>query len=165
VDDHNMKKANKRILCKPVSVIGTRLEHHWVQGNLPLYSKCSTCQEDCGTAPHICDRKCAWCQQTVHEGCSPPTDFCDLGSNKTAIVPPTCIKLKSVGMKGRKHLVIKEASIPDIKDWSPLIVIGNRKSGNNDGEYILRSFKTLLNSAQVHPLHIVLHSMYSFSNL
>lgn len=149
VNDHNMKEANKKIPCKPVAVAGSKLEHHWVQGNLPLYSKCATCGEDCGTMPHICDKKCAWCQQTIHEGCSPKSDFCDLGPNKTAIIPPTCIKLKSVGIKGRKHLVIKEASIPDIENWSPLIVIGNRKSGNNDGDYILRSFKTLLNPTQV----------------
>ena len=33
--------------------------------------------------------------------------------------------------------------------WRPLIVIGNRKSGNNDGAAILASFRSHLNPAQV----------------
>lgn len=50
-----------------------------------------------------------------------------------------------MGIKVRKYLVIKEVFIFDIENWSFFIVIGNRKSGNNDGDYILRFFKIFLN--------------------
>ena len=36
-----------------------------------------------------------------------------------------------------------------VRQWKPLIVIGNRKSGNNDGAAILASFRSHLNPAQV----------------
>ena len=36
-----------------------------------------------------------------------------------------------------------------VRQWQPLIVIGNRKSGNNDGAAILASFRSHLNPAQV----------------
>jgi len=32
VDSGCMKKANKRILCKPVSLESTSMKHHWVKG-------------------------------------------------------------------------------------------------------------------------------------
>ena len=37
--------------------------------------------------------------------------------------------------------------------WQPLIVIGNRKSGNNDGAAILSAFRSQLNPAQVRVHH------------
>ena len=36
-----------------------------------------------------------------------------------------------------------------VRQWQPLIVIANRKSGNNDGAAILASFRSHLNPAQV----------------
>lgn len=155
VDDHNMKTADKQIHCKPVSEIGNRTLHHWVQGNLPLYSKCFICGEDCGVLPQICDVWCAWCRRTAHEDCKQLCDLCDLGRFKTAIVPPNCVRLKQVGIKGRRRLVVSSASHPDIPNWSPLIVVATRKSGNNEGEFILRAFRGFLHPSQVIDLNDV----------
>ena len=70
---------------------------------------------------------------------------------KQLIVPPSCVKVKWVGLKGtrQRHLIVRNVQHPNIPDWTPLIVIGNRKSGNNDGELILRHFRTILNTPQV----------------
>ena len=38
---------------------------------------------------------------------------------------------------------------PGNESWSPLVVIGNNKSGNNDGATILPAFRGQLNPAQV----------------
>lgn len=149
VDDHLMKEANLKIPCKPVSIEGEVTYHHWVQGNLPLYSKCYVCKQDCGVEPHICDVRCAWCRRTAHENCKPDNEACDFGEFKTAIVPPDCVQLKWAGFKGRRHLVVDKARKPNILNWSPVIIVANRKSGNNEGEIILRQFKGTLNSAQV----------------
>ena len=43
-------------------------------------------------------------------------------------------------------------SASDNKLWQPLIVIGNRKSGNNDGAAILAAFRSQLNPAQVYSI-------------
>jgi len=77
------------------------------------------------------------------------TKLCDLGPYKEFIVPPNCVRLKQVGIKGRRHLVVESVREPDTTNWKPLIVIANRKSGNGDGELILQTFRTLLNPAQV----------------
>ena len=150
VDDHSMKEANRRIPCKPVSETGEITTHHWVRGNLYLYSKCFICHEDCGTMAHMCDMRCAWCGRSSHESCVPKDPQpCDLGAFRQFIIPPNCVKLQWRGFKGRRHLVVSEARKPPIQNWSPLIVFGNRKSGNNDGEFILRAFRGILNSSQV----------------
>ena len=67
------------------------------------------------------------------------------------IVPPNCVELMWVGLKGtrQRHLVVKKVRHPDIAGWTPLVVIGNRQSGNNDGEVILRRFRSILNTSQV----------------
>jgi diacylglycerol kinase (ATP) len=77
------------------------------------------------------------------------SEVCDLGYYKDCIVPPNCVRLKLVGIKGRRHLVVDSVRAPNIPGWKPLIVIANRKSGNGDGEHILQAFRALLNPAQV----------------
>ena len=77
------------------------------------------------------------------------TEDCDFGFYKPFIIPPFCISLKKVGIKGNRHLVVDEVNSPADRSWSPLIVIGNRKSGNNEGECVLRSFRGYLNPLQV----------------
>jgi hypothetical protein len=46
VDDGHMKAANKKFPCKPLTESGPVTHHHWIQGNLPLYSKCFVCGDD-----------------------------------------------------------------------------------------------------------------------
>lgn len=153
VDDHIMKQANRLIPCKPLSMVNGTTKHHWVMGNLPLCAKCFVCGEDCGILPQLCDWRCCWCQRTVHEECfTTMGDICDFGSHKSLIVPPNCLLLKRVGlkfMKGRRQLVVSSVRQPSNSNWTPLIVIANRKSGNNDGESLLRTFRSILNPAQV----------------
>lgn len=151
VEDCNMKIANKRIRCKELSSRSVGRKHHWVKGNLPLCSTCNVCEDHCGNLPSLCDYRCLWCMRTVHEKCLKEVpDPCDLGRHKTVIVPPECVVLKRVGIKGRRHYIVDSVQAPpEIEGWHPLVVIANRKSGNGDGEHILRDCRKLLNPAQV----------------
>ncbi|BFZ18110.1 hypothetical protein BsWGS_21149 [Bradybaena similaris] len=151
VDDSKMKEANKRIPCKAVASKDTNMKHHWVRGNLPNYSECMICGEDCGVEFSLSDLHCAWCKNTVHDSCAAKTDVCDLGKYQQFIVPPTCLEVKWVGVKGtrQRHLIIKNVRHLKVGLWTPLIVIANRKSGSNDGELLLRNFRGYLNPAQV----------------
>lgn len=149
VQDSNIKQANKTLLCKQLSTKGP-LRHHWIEGNLPLYSRCYVCQERCGILPQLSDFRCCWCMRTVHTNCKAQIDNnCDLGRFSNFIVPPNRVQLKLVGWKGRRHWIVGSVSHPETEDWKPLVVFGNRKSGNNDGEHLLQMFRGLLNPAQV----------------
>ncbi|KAK7502394.1 hypothetical protein BaRGS_00006347, partial [Batillaria attramentaria] len=143
------------IQCKAASTRESRVKHHWVRGNLPLCSKCQVCGEDCNVRPELSDLRCCWCRRTVHDDCAARLDVCDLGRYRRLIVPPNCVELTWVGLKGtrQRHLVVKKVRHPDIEHWTPLIVIGNRKSGNNDGELLLRHFRAILNTPQVIDVH------------
>ena len=150
VEDQYVKLANQKLPCKASASTEDIHRHHWVRGNLPLCSKCALCGEDCGNLPQLCDVMCCWCQRTMHDACAQSfTALCDLGKYSSLIVPPNCVKLKSIGMKGRRHLVVESVRETLISNWSPLIVIANHKSGNNDGENILQNFRRMLNPAQV----------------
>ena len=150
VEDESMKTADKTLPCKALSDSSLIHNHHWVKGNLPLCSNCDICNEQCGCQPELCDFKCCWCERTVHEHCRDEcSKSCDLGTYKDFIVPPNCVRLKQVGFKGRRHLVVESVKEPTVSNWKPLIVIANRKSGNGDGEMILQAFRRLLNPAQV----------------
>ena len=45
--------------------------------------------------------------------------------------------------------VISSVVLPKNQDISPLIVVGNQKSGNSDGANILAAFRRQLNPSQV----------------
>ncbi len=152
VEDRNVRAANRVLPCKALANTSQELTHHWVLGNLPLCSKCSVCDEDCGNLPQLCDYRCCWCDRTIHTHCRDKTDSdrCDLGKYQRYIVPPNCVRLKLVGIKGRRHLIVESVKEPVIEDWHPLIVMANRKSGNGDGEAVLQAFRGILNPAQVY---------------
>ena len=107
--------------------------------------------ENCGVKPSLCDVRCTWCDRTVHDKCKDSeSEECDLGKYKNLILPPNSLRLKLVGWKGRRHWSVAEIVDPPVNvDWSPLIVLANRESGNQEGEVILRAFRSLLNPAQV----------------
>ena len=154
VEDRYMKSADKKLQCKALAVTSEMHKHHWIKGNLPLCSVCEVCDIECGNLPQLCDLKCCWCWQTVHERCRDQlSEVCDIGTYKQFTVPPNCVRLKQVGFKGRRHLVVQSVKEPSLAQWKPLIVIANRKSGNGDGEMILQAFRGLLNPAQVIDLY------------
>ena len=150
VEDRCVREANRTLKCKDLANKAEKCRHHWVRGNLPLCCTCCVCEEECGQLPHLCDIKCCWCGRTVHSSCVESLgSTCDLGTYADYIVPPNCVRLKLVGIKGRRHLVVDSVKQPSRLSWSPLIVIANRKSGNGDGDNILQAFRKLLNPAQV----------------
>lgn len=66
-------------------------------------------------------------------------------------MPPYAITVKKLWIKGKRQLVV-DSLLPDFEPsetWSPLIVIANCKSGDNEGDKILRSFRLILNPTQV----------------
>ena len=147
-----IKKANTTHICKAVSVEpkDQKFRHHWIPGNLPLHSECEVCEEVCGDGPGIVDLKCCWCQRTVHNQCqSQMGEVCDFGEFRKFIVSPQLVKTSK---KNRK--IIEQVNQDPDPDWKPIIVIGNKKSGNKDCISILAAFRSQLNPAQVRHLQI-----------
>lgn len=143
-----ISQADKSIPCKVITSTDITHKHHWVKGNLPLNAHCEVCEEECGIGSGLVDFYCCWCARSVHAACiMHVAEVCDFGRHSSGTVPPNCIVIKV--SRVRKHLLIKEVKVPNIKSWSPIIVIGNRKSGNNESELILSSFRRILNPAQV----------------
>jgi len=141
-----------------------RFRHHWISGNLPLNSECEVCEEVCGDGTGIVDLKCCWCHRTVHNKCQQQlSELCDLGEFKKLIVPPFCVKtnvqrsrLIPARMRSAIRITVRQIERPTQpppseaeSPWMPLVVVGNRKSGNNDGAAILPAFRGQLNPAQV----------------
>lgn len=152
VHDECLDAANKKHACKVV-VLSKRatMRHHWVRGNLPLTSICNVCGTHCGTEPRLCDLRCVWCHRTVHENCIRVISRdCDLGKYQRMIVPPYSITVKYERWKGAfRRYMVREVDPPKFKNWSPLLVLANRKSGENEGERLLRAFRKRLNPIQV----------------
>lgn len=65
------------------------------------------------------------------------------------IVPPWCVQVARRKGAINKHLLLRGVKHPKWENWSPLIVIANKKSGNSDGGFILSEFRKILNPVQV----------------
>ncbi|OQV24043.1 Diacylglycerol kinase epsilon [Hypsibius exemplaris] len=142
--------AHAQIRCKALSSFGPIMKHHTIKGNLPLNSMCCVCFKECGHAPRLCDFRCVWCKRTLHEDCLPQLpEECDLGPHKQFIIPPNGVKVKLVGIRPRRQTVVNSVRPPEAADWTPLIVIGNRKSGSGDSAAIMSTFRRVLNPGQV----------------
>lgn len=149
-DNECFKTANKTLPCKIITSKVDTQKHHWVKGNLPLGASCTICHEECAVEPGLVDYRCCWCDRNVHEYClSKLNEICDFGPFRNLIVPPWCVQV--VRRKGslHKHLLLKGVKHPGWGNWSPLVIVGNRKSGNNDGEMVLSEFRRYLNPAQI----------------
>lgn len=150
--DHScIKIADKTMKCKAITFSSDEpMKHHWIKGNLPLVAICQICSEECDTEPGLKDWWCCWCQRCVHDVCkSSLNEICDFGKFKLMIIPPVSLEVinKRSTMKSRMRL---RSIIPPLwEKWNPLIVVANRKSGNNDGAEILSLFRRFLNPAQV----------------
>ncbi|XP_025074284.1 LOW QUALITY PROTEIN: diacylglycerol kinase eta [Pogonomyrmex barbatus] len=120
------------------------MPHQWMEGNLPVSSKCFVCEKTCGSVLRLQDWRCLWCKATVHTACRPAISIkCPLGPAKLSVVPPTA--LHSIGSDEAWEAVRPTGC-------SPLLVFVNSKSGDNQGIKFLRRFKQLLNPAQVFDL-------------
>jgi len=153
-----IRTVDRKTSCKSVSrsrtieeaeqKLETDRKHRWVLGNLPLDSICYVCEDPAGDGPGLKDFQCIWCQRKVHTICKPDgPDLCDLGRFKNIIVPPESVVVRT-GRTIRKK-VISSVVLPKNQDISPLIVVGNQKSGNSDGANILAAFRRQLNPSQV----------------
>ncbi|XP_065056573.1 diacylglycerol kinase eta-like isoform X2 [Rhopilema esculentum] len=124
------------------------MPHQWFEGNLPPNSRCCVCDNQCGSKRRIQDWTCLWCDLVIHNGCkSKFPKKCSLGLNNLSTVPPTALQRA-------EHLGpgVWEALTP--ARGSPLLVFVNSKSGDNQGIRFMRTFKQLLNPAQVFDLSV-----------
>ncbi|XP_011699774.1 PREDICTED: diacylglycerol kinase epsilon [Wasmannia auropunctata] len=146
-----VKFANKRLKCKAITLNNDQLmKHHWIKGNLPLVAMCYICEEECDAEPGLTDWWCCWCQRSVHETCKASlSEICDFGKFRLMIIPPGSLEVINRRSTMRRRLHLRSVIPPNWPNWNPIIVVGNRKSGNNDGDQILSLFRRLLNPAQI----------------
>ncbi|XP_037335741.2 diacylglycerol kinase delta isoform X3 [Pungitius pungitius] len=123
---------------------GVFMPHQWLEGNLPVSAKCVVCDKNCGSVRRLQDWRCLWCKAIVHNSCKEQMGkVCPLGQYRVSIIPPTA--LNSIDSDGFWKATSASCS-------SPLLVLVNSKSGDNQGVKFLRKFKQLLNPAQVFDL-------------
>uniref|UniRef100_F2Z490 diacylglycerol kinase (ATP) n=1 Tax=Mus musculus TaxID=10090 RepID=F2Z490_MOUSE len=155
VDEGCLKKVDKRFPCKEIMLKNDKaadaMPHHWIRGNVPLCSYCVFCRQQCGSQPKLCDYRCIWCQKTVHDECmrgSLRSEKCDFGEFRNLIIPPSY--LTSINqMRKDKNTNYEGLASKFGKQWTPLIILANSRSGTNMGEGLLGEFKILLNPVQV----------------
>uniref|UniRef100_A0A3Q3GFK5 Diacylglycerol kinase n=1 Tax=Labrus bergylta TaxID=56723 RepID=A0A3Q3GFK5_9LABR len=123
---------------------GVVMPHQWLEGNLPVSAKCVVCDKNCGSVRRLQDWRCLWCKAIVHNSCKEQMGkVCPLGQCRVSIIPPTA--LNSIDSDGFWKATSASCS-------SPLLVLCNSKSGDNQGVKFLRKFKQFLNPAQVFDL-------------
>nr|XP_030867454.2 diacylglycerol kinase epsilon isoform X1 [Gorilla gorilla gorilla] len=156
VDEGCLRKADKRFQCKEIMLkndtkVLDAMPHHWIRGNVPLCSYCVVCKQQCGCQPKLCDYRCVWCQKTVHDECmknSLKNEKCDFGEFKNLIIPPSY--LTSINQMRKDKKTDYEVLASKLgKQWTPLIILANSRSGTNMGEGLLGEFRILLNPVQV----------------
>ncbi|XP_072361118.1 diacylglycerol kinase eta isoform X3 [Scyliorhinus torazame] len=126
---------------------GVAMPHQWLEGNLPVSARCAVCDKACGSVRRLQDWRCLWCKAIVHNVCKEQLDRkCPLGPCKLSVIPPTA--LNSIDSDGFWKATCASSCT------SPLLVLVNSKSGDNQGVKFLRKFKQLLNPAQVFDLMI-----------
>ena len=77
----------------------------------------------------------------------------------TVTVTITVFYLQSLWVKGVRKQVVKDITTPPYP-WQPMLVLANRKSGDNLGQSVLQMFRHLLNPAQVIVITEILEMLY-----
>lgn len=123
------------------------LPHQWMEGNLPMPSKCSVCEKPCGSVRKLVDYRCIWCGCCVHHTCiGNLARACSLGLSALSVISP--LALKEVNPNG-SAVLREEAYGGESPGGSPLIVLINAKSGDSQGQRIIKKFRRILNPIQV----------------
>ncbi|XP_060802762.1 diacylglycerol kinase epsilon isoform X1 [Amyelois transitella] len=129
----------KKIRCKPITWPTDKpFYHHWVNVGIPRGDDSIDNIEDC-----IKKFFCSWCQRTkiCPENSLNESEVCDFQKYKNIIIPPPCVQVEKGEIRSIKPL--------QDKNWEPLIIFANRKSGSNRSDEVLSIFKGLLNPIQV----------------
>lgn len=74
--------------------------------------------------------------------------MCDFGEFKNLIIPPSYLTSINQMRKDKKTDYAMLASKLG-KQWTPLIILANSRSGTNMGDGLLGEFRTLLNPVQL----------------
>lgn len=154
-DKHEcMKIADRKLKCKELrikkSISADQFQHHLIPGNL-INSQCYVCKLEIENVhePGIHGMRCCWCQESFHDSCSAKEGFgCDFGEYREFIIPPFSVKASRTRDAPQLHLT-EITPVPKWKNWRPLIVIANTKSGSSEAEHISSLFKSILNPIQV----------------
>ncbi|BET02223.1 Diacylglycerol kinase [Nesidiocoris tenuis] len=142
-----LKKVNDSICCKALSDDdASPMKHQYVPGNVMDSTDCDICGEEC-----LGDLRCVWCHRTVHTLCRQMLgEICDFGKMKNFVIPPKCVEKLSKKSRKSNNSLMYSISIPSwASSWTPLFVVANKKSGDNMGEDVLSSFRSILNPLQV----------------
>ncbi|ULT97438.1 hypothetical protein L3Y34_005326 [Caenorhabditis briggsae] len=131
-----------------ISPENTLLPHQWMEGNLPMPAKCSVCEKPCGSVRKLVDYRCIWCGCCVHDTCiAQLARSCSLGHSALSVISP--LALKSVSPNGTALLREEAYGGDGLPGGSPLIVLINAKSGDSQGQRIIKKFRRILNPIQV----------------
>lgn len=90
------------------------MHHQWIEGNLPVASKCAVCDKTCGSVIRLQDWRCMWCRACVHSTCRASfVQHCSLGETRPYTVPPTCLMEEG---KKKSMLLFVACSLTSIKE-------------------------------------------------
>lgn len=92
------------------------MHHQWIEGNLPVASKCAVCDKTCGSVIRLQDWRCMWCRACVHSTCRASfVQHCSLGETRPYTVPPTCLMEEGKKIDARARLFVA-CSLTSIKE-------------------------------------------------
>ncbi|CRK96890.1 CLUMA_CG009936, isoform A, partial [Clunio marinus] len=147
------KIADKKFKCKQQrerkEVKASEFTHLFIKGNL-TNSSCKNCKKDIKNVhkPGIHGVRCCWCHESFHDECTSLDRNCDFGKYQEFVIPPFSVKACRTRKAPKLHL--KEISaIPHWKNWQPLIVIANIKSGSSEADSVANLFRSILNPIQI----------------